>query len=206
MTFRPGFRIVPVCSLTAPAEARPLADALLAGGLPLIEATLRTPDALEGIESLAAVDGLTVGAGTVRTAEQFRHVVEAGASFVVSPFLTESLAAAARQAGVPYLPGVTTAREIQLAVDAGFTTVKFFPAEASGGLATLRALAEVFAEVCFVPTGGISAASAPEYLAHPQVVAIGGSWMLPRGLRDVGDWAGVTAEVAACSTLAAAGP
>lgn len=206
MTFRPGYRIVPVCSLRAPAEAKPLADALLAGGLPLIEATLRTPDALASLEALAGVDGLAVGAGTVRTAEQFRQAVDAGASFVVSPFLTESLAAAARQAGVPYLPGVTTAREIQLAVDAGFTTVKFFPAEASGGLATVAALAEVFAEVCFVPTGGISASSAPDYLAHPQVVAVGGSWMLPRLLRDAGDWAGVMAEVADCSRLADAGP
>ncbi len=206
MTFRPEFRILPVCSLSRPAEAAPLAAALLIGRLPLVEVTLRTPDALAGLEVLAGVDGLAVGAGTVRTAEQFRQAVDAGASFVVSPFLTEPLAAAARQAGVPYLPGVTTAREIQLAVDAGFTTVKFFPAEASGGLPTLRALAEVFPEVCFVPTGGISASSAPEYLAHPQVVAIGGSWMLPRVLRDEGDWAGVTAEVAACSMLAAAGP
>lgn len=201
MIFRPAHPVIPLCGLSTPAEAAPLADALLAGGLALVEITLRTPDALDGLAALAAVEGLTVGAGTVRTADQLRRAVDAGASFVVSPCLTDGLAAAALDAGVPFLPGAVTSTEIQLAVDAGFRTLKFFPAEASGGLTTLRALADVFPDVSFVPTGGISAESAARYLAHPQVVAVGGSWMLPRALRDAGDWAGVTAEIAACSRL-----
>lgn len=206
LAFRPGFQVLPVCNLTTPEEASPLAEALLAGGVPVAEVTLRSPDALVGLKRLAGVDGLTVGAGTVRTAGQLHRAVDAGASFVVSPFLTEGLAMAARDAGVPFLPGAVTAREIQLAVDAGFTTVKFFPAEPSGGLRVLRALCEVFPEVRFVPTGGISASTVLDYLAHPQVVAVGGSWMLPHALRDAGDWAGVTAEVASCARLLASSP
>lgn len=192
------FRAVPVCSLRAPAEAQSLGEALVAGGLPLVEVTLRTPDALPGLAAMCRVAGLTVGAGTVRTAEQLQAVVAAGATFAVSPVLTQPLVAEARRLGVAFIPGVTTPTEIQTAVDAGFDLVKFFPAEASGGLRTLRALAEVFVDVGFMPTGGITQDTARDYLELGQVPAVGGSWMLPRTARDTDDWDEVRRSVAAC--------
>lgn len=194
-----GHRVVPVCGLRSPQEAERLAQALLDGGLPLIEVTLRTPDALDSLRAMAAVPGLTVGAGTVRTAEQLDAVQAAGAQFAVSPCLTRGLVRAARSSDLPLVPGVATASEIQRAIDDGFGLLKFFPAEASGGLPALRSLAEVFPEARFMPTGGISAASAPAYLAHPQIEAVGGSWMLPLSAREAGDWDLVTRTVAACA-------
>jgi 2-dehydro-3-deoxyphosphogluconate aldolase/(4S)-4-hydroxy-2-oxoglutarate aldolase len=190
-----------VCSLNSPAEAEPLAACLIQGGLPLIEVTLRSPGALRCLEAMAAQPGLLVGAGTVRTAQQMRAAVDAGAAFVVSPCLTDPLAAAAAELNIPFLPGASTATEIQRAADAGFSTIKFFPAEAAGGLPTLAALAEPFHEISFVPTGGITAATAPAYLAHPRVAAVGGGWMVPAQQRSAGDWAAVTASVAAASCL-----
>jgi len=190
-------RYLPVCALRSPDEALPLADALLRGGLPVAEVTLRSPDAMAGLEAMLRVPDLLVGAGTVRTAAQLRAVESAGAAFAVSPCLTPSLAAAARDASIPFIPGVATASEVQLAVDAGLTVVKFFPAEASGGYAALRALAEVFVEVRFVPTGGLTAEIAARYLEHPQVLAVGGSWMLPAAAREAGDWDAVATAVAA---------
>ena len=196
-----GFRCIPVCTLRSPGEAASLGRALVAGGLPLVEVTLRTPDALDGLVAMTGIEGLLVGAGTVRTADQLRAVQDAGAAFAVSPCLTDPLADAARAAGLPFLPGVATATEVQHAVDAGFDTVKLFPAQASGGIAALRALAEVFPDVSFVPTGGITQQSAVEYLAHPQVRAVAGSWMLPRAAREAGDWAAVTRAIEACVNL-----
>lgn len=192
------FRVIPVCGLSSPAEAEPLGEALRAGGLPIVEITLRTPDALECLAAMARVEGITVGAGTVRTARQYEAAVAAGADFVVSPCLTRSLRRAARGSSVPFLPGTASPTDIQNAVDAGFDVVKFFPAEASGGIAALSAMADVFSEVSFVPTGGLTAASAQGYLAHAQVPSVGGGWMLPRAARAAGDWAAVADSVAAC--------
>ena len=194
-------RVVPVCGQVRAEQSAHLARALIDGALPLVEVTLRSQDALDGLTAMAAQPGLTVGAGTVRTPQQMKEAARAGASFVVSPCLTESLAATAHELGIPFLPGVATATEIQLAVDAGFTVVKFFPAECSGGLAALTALAGPFPEVRFVPTGGIDATTAAAYLEHPSVLAVGGSWMLPETLRAEGDWGGVTEAVAAASAL-----
>ena len=195
-------RLIPVVGLTSVAEAAPMAEALIGGGLPIIEVTLRQEGALETLRAIAEVDDLIVGAGTVRTAAQMGEAVAAGACFVVSPCLTPDLAAAARDLGVPFLPGVATATEIQLAVDEGFTIVKFFPAETTGGVAGLRALAAPFHDVRFVPTGGITSGTAPDYLALPQVLAVGGSWMVPTVPRIAGDWQAVTAAVRAARSAA----
>lgn len=192
------FRVIPVCGLSSPAEAEPLGEALRAGGLPIVEITLRTPDALECLAAMARVKGVLVGAGTVRTGSQFAAAVAAGADFIVSPFLTRSLVRESRRVSRPFLPGTATPTEVQNAVEAGFDTVKFFPAEASGGVAALGAIADVFPEISFVPTGGISDASAPGYLAHPQVLAVGGGWMLPAAARRGGDWEAVSRSIAAC--------
>jgi 2-dehydro-3-deoxyphosphogluconate aldolase/(4S)-4-hydroxy-2-oxoglutarate aldolase len=197
-------RYLPVCGLRSPAEAVPLADALRRGGLPIIEVTLRSPDALACLDAMVRMPDLVVGAGTVRTAAQLRAVESVGAAFAVSPCLTPSLAAAAQSASIPFIPGVATPSEVQMAVDAGFSTVKFFPAEASGGFAALRALAEVFGEVRFVPTGGLTLESAGRYLEHPQVLAVGGSWMLPAVAREAGDWDAIVQSIAA--TVGAATP
>ena len=191
-------RVVPVCTLRSPAEAGPLGEALVAGGLPLVEVTLRTPDALDGLIAMTRVPGLTVGAGTVRTAAQLHAVVDAGAAFAVSPCLTPAVEAAAEELGFPLIPGVVTPTEIQSAVDAGFTTVKFFPAEASGGVRTLKALSDVFRDVDFMPTGGIDQNSAHDYLALGRVVAVGGSWMLPGAAREAEEWEAVRRAVASC--------
>jgi len=188
-------RLVPVVGLTSPAEAAPLARALIDGGLPIVEVTLRHEGALETLRAIARTEGLLVGAGTVRTPDQMYDAVEAGARFVVSPCLTPGLAEAARSLGVAFVPGAATATEIQLAVDEGFGLVKFFPAEASGGVAALRALAEPFRDVMFLPTGGITSLSAPDYLALPQVVAVGGSWMVPAALRVTADWQGIATAI-----------
>jgi 2-dehydro-3-deoxyphosphogluconate aldolase/(4S)-4-hydroxy-2-oxoglutarate aldolase len=198
LTVLGGHRVIPVCGLSSPDEARKLGEALLAGGLPIVEVTLRSPNALECLTEMVKVEGLTVGAGTVRTATQLRDVENAGAAFAVSPCLTDDLAFAGRRARIPYLPGIATASELQTAHDAGFDAVKFFPAEANGGMRTLGALAEVFVDMCFVPTGGLTAETAATYLAHPQVAAVGGSWMLPREARERDDWAAVTEAIAAC--------
>ncbi|BBH17558.1 ketohydroxyglutarate aldolase [Nocardioides baekrokdamisoli] len=204
ITMLEGFRTIPVCTLRSPAEARPLGEALVAGGLPVVEVTLRTPDALAGLAEMCKVPGLTVGAGTVRTAQQMHEVLEAGAAFAVSPALTASLADAAHALGLPFIPGVATPTEIQTAVDAGFDTVKFFPAEASGGVRALKALTDVFVDVRFMPTGGITQDSARDYRALDQVFAVGGSWMLPLAAREAEDWEAVRLAVAACVASAEA--
>lgn len=194
-------RVLPVVSLTGPDEAAPVAAALMRGGIPVAEITLRTPYALGGLRAMAAIDGVLVGAGTVRTPRDLEIALDAGAAFVVSPCLTAELAAAARSAGVPFLPGVATPTEIQVAVDHGWDVVKLFPAEVVGGLAAVDALAAPFPDVTFVPTGGITSATAPAYLARPQVLAVGGSWMLPEHARRSGDWAAVRAAVSAAALL-----
>ncbi|WP_330236537.1 bifunctional 4-hydroxy-2-oxoglutarate aldolase/2-dehydro-3-deoxy-phosphogluconate aldolase [Streptomyces sp. NBC_00566] len=182
--------VLPVVVLSDAADAVPLARALVAGGLPAIEVTLRTPAALDGIRAIAEeVPEAVVGAGTVITPEQVTRCVTAGARFLVSPGWTETLLAAMRESGVPFLPGVSTASEVVALLERGVREMKFFPAEAAGGAAYLKSLAGPLPGARFCPTGGIAAASAPEYLALPNVGCVGGSWMVPADAVAAGDWA-----------------
>lgn len=181
-------RIVPVVVLDDAASAGPLAEALVAGGLPVAEVTLRTAAALDAIAAMAARDDLLVGAGTVLTAAQVDQAVDAGARFVVSPGTSRAVVERARQRGVAVLPGAVTATEIQAALELGIDTVKFFPAGTSGGPAAIKALAAPFGGVRFVPTGGVSAANLDDYLSIPSVLAVGGSWMVPQAAIREGDF------------------
>ncbi|WP_307861963.1 bifunctional 4-hydroxy-2-oxoglutarate aldolase/2-dehydro-3-deoxy-phosphogluconate aldolase [Nocardioides sp. SYSU D00065] len=196
-----GHRIVPVVVLDDPARADDLGAALVEGGLPVAEATFRTPEAAAVLRRLSARDDLVVGAGTVLTDRQVDQALEAGAKFVVSPGLSPSVVRRCQEAGVPVVPGVATPSEIMLALDLGLDTVKFFPAEANGGLPTIKALAAAFPQVRFMPTGGISADSAPAYLAHPSVAAVGGSWMVAGDLLAASRWDEVAARCAASTAL-----
>lgn len=171
-------RVLPVVRLDDPATAEPLGEALLRGGLPCIEVTLRTPSALEALTVVAGHPGLLVGAGTVTTPAQVEQVVAAGADFVVSPGFSAAVVNECLRLGVAVLPGVATGTEIMMALESGLEHVKFFPAETSGGVAALSALSAPFTEVRFVPTGGITANLVSTYLSHPAVLAVGGSWMV----------------------------
>ncbi|MEU5742474.1 bifunctional 4-hydroxy-2-oxoglutarate aldolase/2-dehydro-3-deoxy-phosphogluconate aldolase [Streptomyces tendae] len=198
--------VVPVVVVDDLADAVPLARALVAGGLPAIEVTLRTPVALDAIRAIAGeVPGAVVGAGTVVTAAQVREVVAAGARFLVSPGWTDALLEAMRASGVPFLPGVSTTSEVVALLERGVREMKFFPAEAAGGTAYLKALAAPLPQARFCPTGGISPASAPEYLALPNVVCVGGSWMLPKDAVANGDWGRVEALAREAAALGAGG-
>ncbi|MEU5139507.1 bifunctional 4-hydroxy-2-oxoglutarate aldolase/2-dehydro-3-deoxy-phosphogluconate aldolase [Streptomyces sp. NPDC021139] len=198
--------VVPVVVVDDLADAVPLARALVAGGLPAIEVTLRTPVALDAIRAIAdEVPGAVVGAGTVITAEQVAEVVAAGARFLVSPGWTDTLLEAMRASGVPFLPGVSTTSEVVALLERGVREMKFFPAEAAGGTAYLKALAAPLPQARFCPTGGISAASAPEYLALPNVGCVGGSWMLPKDAVAGRDWGRVEALAREAAALSAGG-
>ncbi|MEU1044423.1 bifunctional 4-hydroxy-2-oxoglutarate aldolase/2-dehydro-3-deoxy-phosphogluconate aldolase [Streptomyces sp. NPDC005897] len=198
--------VVPVVVVDDLADAVPLARALVAGGLPAIEVTLRTPVALDAIRAIAGeVPGAVVGAGTVITAEQVAEVVAAGARFLVSPGWTDALLEAMRASGVPFLPGVSTTSEVVALLERGVREMKFFPAEAAGGTAYLKALAAPLPQARFCPTGGISAASAPEYLALPNVGCVGGSWMLPKDAVAGRDWGRVEALAREAAALSAGG-
>jgi len=186
-------RIVPVIVLDDAADAGPLADALLAGGIDCAEITLRTPAGLAAVQALAHRDDILVGAGTVLTAAQTDEAVAAGARFVVSPGLGLDVVHRAQRLGVTVLPGVATATELQAAAAAGLGAVKFFPAGALGGLGMLNALAGPFPGMRFMPSGGVTAENAADYLAHPSVFAVGGSWMVPRTLIGAGRFAEITA-------------
>ena len=169
--------VIPVLVIDDAASARPVAEALVAGGLRVLEVTLRTPAALDAIREMKQVPGAIVGAGTVVSGEQFSQVVDAGAEFIVSPGLTERLAEPIIASGVPFLPGVATAGDIMRGLDLGLTHFKFFPAETSGGLKALKALAAPFHQCRFCPTGGISEANAADWLAFDRVLCVGGSWV-----------------------------
>ncbi|MEW2518260.1 bifunctional 4-hydroxy-2-oxoglutarate aldolase/2-dehydro-3-deoxy-phosphogluconate aldolase [Actinacidiphila alni] len=172
--------VIPVVVLDDAADAVPLARALVAGGLPAIEITLRTPAALAAIRAVAdGVPGAVVGAGTVLTPETVDVSVAAGARFLVSPGWTDTLLTAMRGSGLPFLPGVSTASEVLGLLERGVTDMKFFPAQAAGGVPYLRSLASPLPRARFCPTGGIDAARAPEYLALPNVGCVGGTWMVP---------------------------
>jgi 2-dehydro-3-deoxyphosphogluconate aldolase/(4S)-4-hydroxy-2-oxoglutarate aldolase len=176
--------VIPVLVIDDAAAARPLAEALVAGGLTVLEITLRTPAALDAIREMKQVPGAIVGAGTVLDKRQLDAALDAGAEFVVSPGLTENLARAAIASGVPYLPGVATAADIMRGLDLGLDRFKFFPATAAGGIPALKALAAVFGEVRFCPTGGITEQTAPDWLALEAVLCVGGSWVVPKGALD----------------------
>lgn len=173
--------VIPVLVIERVEDAEPIARALVEGGLPVLEVTLRTPAALDAIRAMKQVEGAIVGAGTVLNPRQFEEAVEAGSEFVVSPGLTPSLGEAAADASVPLLPGVASASDIMRALDFGFTRLKFFPAMAAGGLPALKAFSSVFGAARFCPTGGITADTAPDWLAVPSVACVGGSWLVPSG-------------------------
>lgn len=193
--------IVPVLVVEDAAHARPLAEALIAGGLPALEVTLRTPAALEAIRRMAEVPGGVVGAGTLVTPEDVRAAKAAGARFGVSPGATERLIAACEDEGLPLLPGAATASEAMRLLEMGYDMLKFFPAEASGGAPALRAIGAPLPQISFCPTGGVSPANAETYLSLPNVVCAGGSWVAPRDMVQSGDWAGIEALARAASQL-----
>jgi 2-dehydro-3-deoxyphosphogluconate aldolase/(4S)-4-hydroxy-2-oxoglutarate aldolase len=169
--------VIPVLVLGDSLDPAELAVALVEAGLPVLEVTLRTPGALHAIKAMSQVPGAIVGAGTVLNELQLAQAIEAGSRFIVSPGLTNPMALAARDTGVAYLPGVSTASDIMRGLDLGLERFKFFPAETSGGLPALKALAGPFGSVRFCPTGGIRAATAAEWLAQPSVLCVGGTWI-----------------------------
>lgn len=186
-------KLVPVIALDRAESAPALANALLEGGLRCAEVTFRTEAAADAIKSMA--DGfpeMLVGAGTVLTVEQVDRAVDAGAKFVVSPGFGPKVVRRCAERGIPIFPGVATASEIQMALDEGITTVKFFPAEQAGGVGMIKALAAPFKQVRFIPTGGVNTKNVADYLAIPAVIAVGGSWMVPTDALKAGDWARVT--------------
>ena len=184
--------VIPVLTVKSGADGVAQARALVAGGLPAIEVTLRTEAALEAIKEIAqSVPGARVGAGTIVSPHQIEAAVKAGATFLVSPGCTDSLAAAARQAPIPMLPGAATASEAMIVREHGFRALQLFPAEAVGGVKLLSSLAAPLPDLIFCPTGGIDLAKAPTYLALPNVACVGGSWMLPKEALVSGDYAAV---------------
>lgn len=194
--------VVPVVVIERLEDAVPLARALVAGGLPLIEVTLRTPVALEALRHIAAeVEGAVPGAGTVVERAQIEASLEAGATFLVSPGTTPDLAAAFADTPVPVMAGCATASEAMRLAELGFEVLKFFPAEASGGAAFLKSLAGPLPQLRFCPTGGIGPANAPDYLALPSVVAVGGSWVVPTDAIRAGDFGKVEALARAAAQL-----
>jgi 2-dehydro-3-deoxyphosphogluconate aldolase / (4S)-4-hydroxy-2-oxoglutarate aldolase len=174
--------VIPVLVLDDPEAAVAIGTALVKGGLPVLEVTLRTPRALDAMAAMMAVDGAVVGAGTVLDEAQLDHALDLGARFIVSPGLTERLARAALARRACFLPGVANASDIMRGLDLGLNRFKFFPAEASGGLKALRALAGPFGEVRFCPTGGITPETAPDWLAEEAVLCVGGSWLVKPGM------------------------
>jgi len=198
-------RIVAVATIERAADALPLADALFAGGVRVIEVTLRTAAACAAIERIrSARPDAIVGAGTARDARGFRAARDAGAQFVVSPGFTPALHEAAGAAALPWLPGVATASEILLAHEAGHALLKFFPAEAAGGTRALSAFASVFPEVVFCPTGGVTAENVRSYLELPNVVCVGGTWLAPPALMAAEQWAKIQELAARAVELARA--
>ncbi|MCH2182420.1 MAG: bifunctional 4-hydroxy-2-oxoglutarate aldolase/2-dehydro-3-deoxy-phosphogluconate aldolase [Mariniblastus sp.] len=191
-TLLSALRLVPVVRLEELPSASGLADALMAGGLPLAEITLRTPVALSAIEQLANREDILVGAGTVLNRTQAADCIQAGARFVVSPGLDPELVSYCQSRDIPVFPGVSSASEIQAAYNLGLRQVKFFPAEAAGGTASLKALAAPFHQMQFIPTGGISATNLLDYLDLDCTLAVGGSWMVKPALYESGNFSQVT--------------
>ena len=183
--------VIPVLVVDEVATARPLAEALVAGGLPVLEVTLRTGGALDAIAAMREVPGGIVGAGTLLTEADVNRAKEAGAAFGVSPGATPLLLDACEAAGLPLMPGAATATEAMVLRERGYAVQKFFPAEAAGGLRILEALSGPLPQLRFCPTGGIGAANAPDYLALPNVLCCGGSWVAPPDLVAARDWSAI---------------
>ncbi|AXT26792.1 keto-hydroxyglutarate-aldolase/keto-deoxy-phosphogluconate aldolase [Ruegeria sp. AD91A] len=194
--------IVPVLVVDDAAQARPLAEALVAGGLPALEVTLRTPAALDAIKAMSEVPGGVVGAGTLVTPDDVRAAKQAGALFGVSPGATDVLLAACEAEGLPLLPGAATASEAMALLEKGYDMLKFFPAEASGGASALKAIGAPLPQISFCPTGGVSPTNARDYLSLSNVVCAGGSWVAPKKMVENGDWAGIETLAREASKLA----
>lgn len=177
--------VIPVLVIEDVAHARPIAEALVAGGLPVLEVTLRTAAALDVIAEMKKVPGAIVGAGTIVDIAGLESAIAAGAEFIVSPGLTESLGKAAVAKGIPFLPGIANAGDIMRGLDLGMTHFKFFPAEANGGLPALKSLLGPFGQCKFCPTGGIKQETAADWLAVPEILCVGGSWLVGKGAPDV---------------------
>lgn len=186
--------VVPVITIDAIEQAVPLARALVGGGIPVLEITLRTAHGLEAIRRIRAeVEGAVVGAGTVLTGADLDNAIAAGSEFIVTPGLTDTLLQQGANCGVPFLPGIATVSELMRCLEHGQRTLKFFPAEAAGGAKTLKAFAGPFPGVAFCPTGGIGLANIADYLAVPSVLSVGGSWLTPASLVTAQDWPAITA-------------
>ncbi len=193
--------VIPVLVIDDIAFAKPLAEALVAGGLPALEVTLRTRAALDVIRAMSQVPGGVVGAGTLITPADVKAAKAAGATFGVSPGATDRLIAACEDEGLPLLAGAVTATEVMALLERGFTVQKFFPAESSGGAAALRAIGAPLPQVSFCPTGGIGPGNVADYLSLSNVLCVGGSWVAPKALMEQGDWAGITALARAAAGL-----
>jgi len=194
--------VIPVLTIERASDAVPLARALVAGGLRVLEITLRTPVAIEAIALISReVEGAVTGAGTVLNAGDWARAEKAGAQFIVSPGLTQPLIDVAAASPLAFLPGVATAGELMRGLDAGLTSFKFFPAETSGGAPALKALYGPFTDIRFCPTGGISAKTAPDYLALPNVICVGGGWVAPADALAAGDFGRITDLARAASAL-----
>lgn len=187
-----GNSIVPVVVLHDAAHAVPVGEALKAGGIGTAEVTFRTAAAAEAIQQMQAVEGMTVGAGTIVNAQQAEQAIAAGAAYLVSPGFSAEVASVAIDAGIPYLPGAVTGTEIIACLDRGFTTVKFFPAVTSGGLPAVKALTGPFPGLRFIPTGGIGVSNLAEWISKPFIAAVGGSWMVPADAVSSGNWGQIT--------------
>lgn len=193
--------VIPVLVIEDLAHALPLAQALVAGGLPVLEVTLRTECALDAIAAMASVEGAVVGAGTVLSAAQMEAATNAGARFAVSPGATPALIDAARANNMPLLPGAQTCSEVMALLEQGYTVQKFFPAEAIGGATALKSIGGPLPQVTFCPTGGISVTRAPDYLKLPNVACVGGSWIAPKDAMQNGDWQAITDLARTASAL-----
>lgn len=193
--------VIPVLVVNDASRAEGLATALVAGGLPVLEVTLRTPAALDVIREMSRVAGGHVGAGTVLTPDDAKRARDAGASFAVSPGATERLVRACEEIGLPLLPGAVTASEVMRAMEYGYSMLKFFPAEAAGGAKSLKSLAGPLPQVSFCPTGGVTPANAPDYLALPNVICVGGSWIAPDGDVASASWQAIEDRARQASQL-----
>ncbi len=198
--------VVPVLVIRDPAHARPLAEALIAGGVPVLEVTLRTPAALAAIAEMARVPGGRVGAGTVLTPDDARAARAAGAAFAVSPGATDGLLEACEAEGLPLLPGAATASEAMRLLARGYSVQKFFPAEAAGGVPALKALSGPIPQVRFCPTGGVTPANAPAYLGLGNTICVGGSWIATAEMMTAEDWSGIEARARDAAALGGAPP
>jgi len=184
--------VIPVLVIDDLAHAAPLARALVAGGLPALEVTLRTPAALDVIRAMAEVEGGAVGAGTLLTPGDVKAAKAAGATFGVSPGATDAIIKACEDEGLPLLSGAATATEVMRLLELGYTVQKFFPAESAGGAPAVKSLGGPLPQVSFCPTGGVSLQNARTYLSLPNVLCVGGSWVAPKNLMEAGDWNGIT--------------